>query len=402
MPATPDRARRIFCAWAISALAAALAAGQVSELPDALGPDRALLHFRPSASASVGVELVATSAAGEERSAVLDLGPPGALGESIDDHVRRLRQSRGGDARDARRWHRTLGLDEALAALPPTVSRLVIVIDDGAPGALRRLPFAGLLDAAGEPLAAGYSLTWAPSVEAWLSPSADGPRRGAVAIFVPESDRGPVAVAIRRRFAGQIFAGADASPDALRGLDLRRFAALHLPATFPGFGDPDGPGRPDLDLGGALAVLTAGDVAPPVDPLAASRGAFRAGARSTVVERWPVPPTAAETLYADLYGGLASGLDIATATRRARDRSQRRGEPAAVWASLAVVGRGDAVFEPLLPPLQRWVLRILSGLVVAAMVTAGLAFLWTRLQGPVRLERPRRRRRVSGWPGKSS
>ncbi|MEO1366199.1 MAG: hypothetical protein AAFX50_03400, partial [Acidobacteriota bacterium] len=104
----------------------------------------------------------------------------------------------------------------------------------------------------------------------------------------------------------------------------------------------------------------------------------------------PASPTAV-SFYADLYGGLASGLDVGSATRLARERSRIRGEPPAVWASVAVVGRGDAVFEPLLPPLERWLLRILSGLVVAAMATAALAYLRTQWQG----RRPPGRTRIS-------
>ncbi|MEO1083814.1 MAG: CHAT domain-containing protein [Acidobacteriota bacterium] len=395
MPAIPERALRLFSGWAVSALVTATAWGQSSELVDALGSDRAVLHFKvpsqPSPDAPAAFELLAVSASGTERYEAAGLLPGGAtsggphdLEKSVYDFIRRLRQGRGADGRDARRWHRALGLDAALDALPPTVSRLVLVVDDGAPGELRRLPFGRLLDAAGDPLAARYSLTWAPSLEVWLALASRRPSPGAVAIFAPGPDRAQVAAAIRRRFAGRTFAGSEASPSTLHGLDLLRFTALHLPASFPGMGATDGPG---LDLGGKLTVLTA-DESDAADPLAASRGAFRAGATSAVVERWPLPPPAAAAFYADLYGALTSGLDVATATQDAQDRSRRRGDPPAVWAGVAVVGRGDAVFKPLLPPLERWILRILSGLVVASMVIAACAFWWTQIQGRMPLHNP--------------
>ncbi|MEO1367006.1 MAG: hypothetical protein AAFX50_07485, partial [Acidobacteriota bacterium] len=209
MPATPERRRRIVWRrairrWSLSALLASTVSGQGAapggaELPGALGPDRALLHLRmsdpPSSTAPVPLELVVSSAAGAQRypAGVPAAGAaPADLEASIDDFVGTVRERRGAVASVARGWHRELGFDAALGGLPAGVDRLVLVLGDEVPGALRRLPFEGLLDGAGEPLATRYLLVHAGSVDAWLAAGTVQPAPGAVAIFAPDPADAPV------------------------------------------------------------------------------------------------------------------------------------------------------------------------------------------------------------------
>ncbi|MEM1178075.1 MAG: CHAT domain-containing protein [Acidobacteriota bacterium] len=369
-----------------------------------LGPDRAILVF---AGLRDGPELLlepepaaltVITASEERRYPLARLDEEPDLASSVALFVDALRRRRGEDASEARRWHRDLGLDPALRDLPSAVNRLVLVTEDGP---LSGLPFSRLLDDSGEPLAARYALSAAPSTAAWLRLMTEGAstRPGAVLAVVdapaPALDAAlnAEAEAVRRRFAGRIVRGDDAKPSALRELALERFTAVHLgSAQGPGFGA----GLEGLDLSGMLVVRPARDGAP-VSPKAVAEPFLRAGAAAVVVGRWPMAPDEAPRFYGDLYAGLAAGQDVERSLQSAQQKSRRRGDAAAVWASVVAVGRGGAVFEPLLPPLERWLLRILSGLVVAAMAVAGLAFWATALQGrmtlhnPWRPKRPRRR-----------
>jgi len=141
-----------------------------------------------------------------------------------------------------------------------------------------------------------------------------------------------------------LYLGADAGSERLRGADLRGYAMLHLAAhgrvdrTFPQrtalalspVGDDDGwltiadVLDLDLDLDGLLVVLSACDTAnrrvrggDGVQSLA--RAFLFAGARAVVASLWPVDDRAASQTMTELYrGALAEGLAPPAALRRAK------------------------------------------------------------------------------------
>jgi CHAT domain-containing protein len=349
--------------------------------------------------------------------------------------------------------HRDL-LAPALAELPPEVTHLLVVPD----GELWSLPLAALPAAPGAaPLVARYSLSLLPSVTSWLRwgqlPPATPP--GLLALARPEGVLGgtvapwragtlatglqlgalPMAgeeVAAITRVWGhehsQAEVGDGASERFLKRADLSRYGLLHF-ATHAVM-DPQHPER-------SAVVLAAGDEAEDgllqtreivrlalhdkVVVLSACSGAagqlvrgegvmslahafLRGGARAVVASRWPLADADAVVLFERLYVHIDDGLPLADALARAQRDLHAAGAPAAAWAGVVVLGRGDVVLvpRPAWWPHRRW-LAALGALVAlglaARLALRGRARIVLREHERIRDPRSSGPRRQDDWPG---
>lgn len=314
-------------------------------------------------------------------------------------------------------------LAPALAVLPPEVTHLLVVPD----GELWSLPFAALPAAPGAgPLVDRYSLSLVPSVASWLRWGQDppAPAPGLLALARPEGvldgvtspwregtlatglqlgalpRAGEEVEAITRlwgRGDSQAEVGDGASERFLKGADLSRYGLVHL-ATHAVM-DPQHPER-------SAVVLAAGDVAEDgllqtreivrlplrdkVVVLSACSGAagqlvrgegvmslarafLQGGARAVVASRWPLADADAVVLFERLYVHLDDGLSLAEALARAQRDLHEAGAPAAAWAGVVVLGRGDVVLVPRPSwwPHRRWLAAL--GALVALGIAARLA-----------------------------
>lgn len=282
-------------------------------------------------------------------------------------------------------------LRDALAALPPGVERLILVPD----GMLHHVPFDALRPARdAPPVGERYALTVVPSATLLLHwrAQASGPiSTKALALVDPELATGTSTRAqernatlrqglrlgrlpharregraIERRLGvAEVLVGEDASERALKERDLRQFGLLHLAAhAVADEAYPErsavllsaGSEREDgllqareisgLDLEGGIIVLSAcetaaGAVLNGEGMLSLGRSFFEAGAHAVIGSRWPLRDAEAASLFDTFYRHLGNGSTLSealTATRRAEIAA---GRPAAVWASLVLLGNGD-------------------------------------------------------------
>lgn len=98
-----------------------------------------------------------------------------------------------------------------------------------------------------------------------------------------------------------------------------------------------------------------------------------AGARSVVATQWRVGDRSTVRLVGDLYDGLARGLSVAEALRRAKLAAVRRGAPPAEWAGFTVVGDPFAIVALVAPSTLPVDLRVAAGLVALLGVGGYLA-----------------------------
>jgi CHAT domain-containing protein len=332
-----------------------------------------------------------------------------------------LARSDGLDRTAAARLYHDL-LADALAALPPIVDRLIVVAD----GPLHHLPFEALRPApAAAPLATRYQFVVAPSATLWLQSRMSGQQaiagralvladpavahaRNATAAVrnatlesgiragaLPYSRHESRAIA-RHLGAADTLVGEAASERALKNVDLRRYAIVHLAAHA--VADEARPHRsavllasPDeredgllqaaeierLDLDRRIVVLSAcqtaaGAVLSGEGVLSLARAFFAAGATSVIGTRWPVRDADAAFLFDAFYRALAGGDTLAAAVQRARLAALDAGRPPMVWASLVLLGEGEVRLEPP-PRTADWTRRataVLIGAIVLAMAVA--------------------------------
>ena len=273
---------------------------------------------------------------------------------------------------------RTLGrllLDSAVAALPATVVRLILVPD----GPLYRLPFDAVLLPSGHPLVERYAVTIAPSVRLaaeWLRDRGAETRPGRVIAFGDarfEAGAGlprligsgeEALVATGRGSRGQAFLGEAASEAELKRGAMDGASILHL-ATHartedwgvltsavylsPGDGE-DGRVGPEeisgLTLPIDLVVLsgchTSGGMVVFGEGIQGLVTPFlEAGARAVVATYWEVKDRQIVPMVSLFYKELAGGRAAGDALHAAKLAAYRAGDPPSRWAALSLTGDPD-------------------------------------------------------------
>ncbi|MEM9461981.1 MAG: CHAT domain-containing protein [Myxococcota bacterium] len=332
----------------------------------------------------------------------------------------------GREAEPMARLHRDL-LAPALALLPPAIDRLVIVPD----GALWSLPFAALRPTAeDEPLVSRYSLSLVPSVTSWMrwGARAGEVAPGLLALAQPQLELGQGAATYRQgtlasglqlgalpRARQEVEAivriwssgwgsgdstaevGERASERFLKGSDLSKYGLLHfathavMDPRFPdrsavvlaaGGEDEDGLLQAReivrLPLDGKVVVLSAcsgaaGAFVRGEGVMSLARAFLQGGAQAVVASRWPLADADAMALFERLYLHLDEGLSLADALARAQRDLIEAGAPAAAWAGVVVLGRGDRVLVAR-PWWWRWRREwIAAGALLALLGGIGLA-----------------------------
>jgi tetratricopeptide (TPR) repeat protein len=299
----------------------------------------------------------------------------------------------GGSGRDAGaavHLYRSL-LADALAALPHTVTRLVIVAD----GILHSLPFETLRSAPdGPPLGERYQVTTTPSATLWRHWRTHAPRTPTHTVLtladpafegiaeteahtrnaplleglrlgrLPHAREESRAIA-RHISAADALVGARASEKALKSRDLQRYDILHLAAhaiadqahpersgilLSPGDSKEDGLLQAReigaLNLDGRIVVLSAcytarGAVLSGEGVLSLARAFFEAGAHAVIGSRWPLRDADAAELFDTFYEHLGRGASLAEALHATQDGARATGHPASTWAALVLLGNGD-------------------------------------------------------------
>jgi CHAT domain-containing protein len=298
-----------------------------------------------------------------------------------------------GDAREAPaavRLYKEL-VSEAIAALPPEVTRLVIVAD----GVLHHLPFEALRSAPeAPPLGARYEMVHLPSATLWLQWRANAPKAatGRMLTFADPLLAGGVETEAESRDAtllqglrlGRLphareesraierhvrsvdaLVGERASEKALKSRDLRDYNVLHFAAhavadethpersavlLAPGDSLEDGLLQvreiAALDLAGRIVVLSACQTAAGVvmsgeGVLSLARAFFEAGAHAVIGSRWLLRDVDAAALFDTFYRHVGQGASLAQALKAAQDEARAAGRPASAWAGLVLLGNGE-------------------------------------------------------------
>ncbi len=310
----------------------------------------------------------------------------------------------------ARRLGDTL-LGDALALLPPTLTRLIIVTD----GALHRMPFEALSLESGPMLGERFDISVTPSATLWAQTRASRASSGAGVLVLADPDvpRGSpdgtvhlAALPGARREAHAIASllnlpshdvlqGPAASERFVKRAPLEPFAIVHVAAharadtifpersaVFLAAGDAaeDGWLQPAeiaaLDLRGRLIVLSAcdsaeGSLLSGEGPLSLARAFFAAGARGVVATRWALRDDDAAFMMERFYEALGDGASVSAALRRARHDAIEAGLPAAAWAG--VVALGDGLQRPVAPRATRVVSPLRTGVLVLVLLVVAAA-----------------------------
>jgi CHAT domain-containing protein len=287
-----------------------------------------------------------------------------------------LKAGEGREAAAAVRLYDEL-LSEAMASLPPHITRLIVAPD----GALHHLPFESLrATLTSAPLGAKYELVHVPSATLWRHwrTSARGTSAGRLLTLADPTVEGSVdrfgrlphareeSRAIERSVRGsRALVGAAASEHALKSTDPGTYDVLHLAAhavadqTHPersavllasGNSKEDGLLQAreieGLGLDGRIVVLSAcqtaaGAVQSGEGVLSLARAFFEAGAHAVVGSRWPLRDADAAWLFDAFYRHLAAGASLSEALKITQDEARTAGRPAAAWAGLVLLGNGD-------------------------------------------------------------
>ncbi|HEY1335401.1 MAG TPA: CHAT domain-containing protein, partial [Myxococcaceae bacterium] len=325
-----------------------------------------------------------------------------------------LERRDGTDRAAGARLYREL-LAASLAVLPRGTDRLIIVPD----GPLHRLPFDALSEGSGTSyLAERFSVSIAPSASLWLRLRAS-PRLGAGKLLVlADPSEGSAAQAILRDSSGvfgslvharreaevalaafpsgsELRTGAPASETFLKSASLDGVSVLHL-ATHavvderdpehaavvlaPGSASEDGRLEPQeisrLPLGGRTVVLagcetSAGPVFQGEGVMSLARAFFGAGASAVVGTLDRARDDEAGAFFSSMYRALAGGVSLGEAVTAAKREGIRRGEPAAAWADVVLLG--EAGVRPRARETAALVPLATAGLVLAIV---GLGASW--------------------------
>jgi len=319
-------------------------------------------------------------------------------------------------------------LADAMADLGPGVWRLVISPD----GALHRLPFAALFDAA-DPggTVKRPALTIVPSGAALVrwrsSPYREAPR-AALGLFDPElpfsersDDQAMPAIsgdasrtlslwgwkarlpgaraeaqAIRQHLGNGVLSVEDgrASEQFLKQAQLADYSILHLAAhavvdhldpqrsfiLLAAGGGEDGLLQTreiaDLDLDGKIVVLSAcsgiaGQGIEAEGVISLARAFLVSGARAVIGSLWPLRDAEAARFFDRFYARLAEGRPLDDALVMAQSDLAAAGVPAEAWAGLLVIGDGQLV--PVQARAGFWPRAGVAALVILAMAGAFVA-----------------------------
>jgi CHAT domain-containing protein/tetratricopeptide (TPR) repeat protein len=281
-------------------------------------------------------------------------------------------------------------LAEAVASLPPRITRLIIVPD----WSLHHLPFESLrATPTSSPLGARYEIVHVPSATLWLHwrTSARPTIAGRLLTFADPAVEGSAGTqdsrnalflqglrfgrlphareesrAIQRYVtATRALVGAAASEHALKNADLSAYDVFHFAAhAVSDESHPErsavllaaGESREDgllqareieaLDLDGRIVVLsacqtTSGALQSGEGVLSLARAFFEAGAHAVVGSRWPLRDADAAALFETFYRHLGGGASLAEALKATQDEARAAGRPPAGWAGLVLLGNGD-------------------------------------------------------------
>jgi CHAT domain-containing protein len=407
----------------------------LEEVRSLLAPDQALLAFQLSTRRTD--ETLWWSNGGSwvfvitrDSARVLPLPDFDLLAKEIDVFLGTFARRDGLERRAAVRLYDDL-LRDALADLPPDITRLVVVPDRE----LHRLPFEALApDPLAEPLGARFEISIAPSATIWARwrrspaprppesalaladpalPSLDEPamlRQSAPWVEGLQLGALPFARSEARLLARllgdrcRLLEGTAASerrlkrarPEDIGILVLATHAVLDeehpersAVLLAPGAADEDGLVQPreivELPLEGRLVVLSScssasGALLRGEGVVGLARAFFEAGARAVVASLWPMRDDEAAAVAGRFYRQLCLGKSVSAALAEARRERMRAGAPAAEWAGLVVLGDGDLVPFPSGPrPAPRWTPVFLP--IVAALLAA-LALFFRRRRRP--------------------
>ena len=259
-------------------------------------------------------------------------------------------------------------VDGAVAQVPSTITRLIVVAD----GAVHRVPIEALPLETGQLLGERFDVSVVPSATVWRrlrGSRIDRPAGHvlvvadpAVANGTPDGQLQLTALPGARREARSIatllgaerqhvFEGAAASERAVKNTPLTAFSIVHFAAharadsTFPersavflapGDDHEDGWLQPDeiaaLDLRGRVVVLSAcdsadGSLLSGEGPLSLARAFFAGGASAVVATRWPLDDADAAFVMERWYRALRTGQSAASALRQARREVRKAGRP---------------------------------------------------------------------------
>lgn len=281
-------------------------------------------------------------------------------------------------------------LADAVASLPPRITRLMIAAD----GPLHHLPFESLRPTpSSPPFGALYELVYVPSATLWRHwrTAVRVPADGRVLTFADPAFDGSTGIensrsagllqgvqvgrlprardesrAIARHLpTARALVGAAASEHALKTADPRSYDVLHFAAhAVADESHPErsavllaaGDAREDgllqareieaLDLDGRIVVLSAcqtaaGTVQSGEGVLSLARAFFAAGAHAVVGSRWPLRDADAAVLFESFYRHLATGATLAESLQATQDEARAAGLPTASWAGLVLLGNGD-------------------------------------------------------------
>lgn len=355
-----------------------------------------------------------------------------------------LESGRGDEAAAAVSLYRAL-LAEAVASLPPGITRLVIVPD----GVLHHLAFEALRASPdASPIGARYEIVLTPSATLWLHGRSTHRRPAAGRMLVladpvlgindgsTASSRAATLLrgvrlgrlphareesrAIARHVAGvDVLVGATASEREVKARDLRTYDVVHFAAhAVADEAHPErsavllAPGGPaedgllqareivGLDIDERIVVLSAcqtaaGAVLSGEGVLSLARAFFQAGAHAVIGTRWPLRDADAAVLFDTFYRRLGEGASLSAALKASRDEARAAGRPASAWAGLVLLGDGDLrPFAGRQPPVAQAphdVSTAMIALTLTILVAAGIA-----------IARRRGRTRAASAPGCSS
>ncbi len=386
----PRRARHGFLATATSIAlalgvpcegqpAARLGPAAVAQIQADLAADEALLSFQIAETGDDGSWLVSVTQSGMH---IIHLPRSPDLA-AVQVFAGLIERRDSLEAAAAEHLYRDL-LEEALAALPDGIDKLVVVPD----GALHLLPFGALRPSAGaEPLAARYQLTVAASAAQWrrrehaavapgqapilalADPALPGSgkriaqRRGRRPGRLPHARREARTAVRHLGNASRLLKGAQATEETVKRGGFAGFTLLHFAAhavvdpedhrrsgllLTPGSDAEDGLLQPreilDLDFGGRVVVLSACQSAAGAASLA--RSFLQAGARAVVGSLWRLRDDEAAAFFEAFYRHLGRGESVAAALTGAQRDRLRAAAPTAAWAGLVVLGDGEVVPLP--------------------------------------------------------